>query len=83
MKPIMFEEQNCTMVGEQCHDLPVVKVAAPRGVEYVSCWQLTDEELELVKETKVIWLGCLNSQPPVFLEVEKPFVHIEEGVDQE
>lgn len=77
MKAITFPEQNSTFGAEGCFDLPVCKVSTPQGVEHISCWQLSEEDLEIVKETGVIWLGVLNCQPPVFVSAEYPFVTTE------
>lgn len=80
MKPIEFKEQNRTlgkpegMTDEECSSLPVYA----NGSECISCWQLSDEELKKILETKCIWVGVLsgNTQPPIFLTVETPFVEI-------
>lgn len=77
MKPIEFNEQNKVllkpenMTDEECKSLPVFS----NGKECISCWQLSDEEIEKLKETKCIWLGVLSgqTQPPVFLNVDNPF----------
>lgn len=78
MKAIEFKEQNRilakpeNMTDEECKSLPVFS----NGEECISCWQLSDEEIEKLKETKCIWLGVLSgqTQPPVFLSVDYPFV---------
>lgn len=77
MKAIPFPEHNRVFVGEGCYDLPVLVIETPKGVEHVSCWQLSEEDLEIVKQTGCVWLGILNSQPPVFVSAEKPFVEAE------
>jgi len=77
MNPIEFNEQNKvllkpeSMTDEECKSLPVFS----NGDECVSCWQLSDEEIEKLKETKCVWLGVLSgsTQPPVFLSVDYPF----------
>jgi hypothetical protein len=62
MKPIEFIEQNKTlgkpesMTDEECGSLPVFS----DGNQCISCWQLTDEEIEKIKETKCIWLGVMS-----------------------
>lgn len=49
----------------------------PKDVEVptvVSCWYLSDEEIEKLITTKVIWLGVWGeTQPPVYLTTERPF----------
>lgn len=74
MYPVRFPEQTCTMGAEGCFDLPVCKASHPMGISYVSCWKLSPEELKMVNETGVIWLSILNSQPPVALSADEPFV---------
>lgn len=80
MKPIEFKEQNKILLkpegmsDEECGMLPIFT----NGQECISCWQLSDEEIEKLKETKCIWLGLIagGTQPPAFLTVETPFVGI-------
>jgi hypothetical protein len=77
MRAIEFKEQTAVlgkpenMTADECQPLPVFR----DGKTCVSCWELTPEELKLINETKVIYLGVLsgNTQPPVFLTVESPF----------
>lgn len=60
------------MSNHQCYALPVCKFItlipgvlprAPlvRQPASVSCWKLTDEEIELLKETKVVYLRVLGT----------------------
>jgi hypothetical protein len=80
MQSIDFEESNvilgkpATMTDEQCNSLNVFT----DGQTCVSCWELSDDELKKLMETKKIWLGVLSgtTQPPVFLTVEKPLQQV-------
>jgi hypothetical protein len=79
MKPIGFKESNGVlgkpenMTDEECDQLPVFR----DGVHCISCWKLSEEELNQVQKTGCIYLGILSggTQPPVFLQVENPFVN--------
>lgn len=73
MKPIKFEESNVTYVAEGCNDLPAYK----GETQIISCWQLTEQDLETIKETGVIWFSVAGqSQPPIWLGTEKPFERV-------
>jgi len=85
MKPIEFKEQTHLMGKEQpeFEVLPVciTKAMPEQGYpgEIISAWELSDEDLELIKTTKVVYLRVQGSaQPPVFLEVKSPFVPVPE-----
>ena len=77
MRAIEFKEQNGVlgkpegMTDDECSPLPVFR----DGKHCVSVWELSEADLELIKETKVVYLGVLsgNTQPPVFLTIESPF----------
>lgn len=77
MKPITFNEQNAVAVGDGCQDLPMHMHDG--GV--ISCWELSDEEAEHLKQTGKIWLSVhcrpINI-PPVFLTVYEHEVFTEE-----
>lgn len=78
MKPIEFKEQNKvlgkpeSMTDEECGSLPVFS----NGAECISCWQFTEEEIQKLIETKQIWIGVVSgqTQPPIFLSVDTPFI---------
>lgn len=77
MKAKGFPEQNITftkpqdMTDEECGSLP-----AYRGEgQIISCWEVTPEDLERIKETGVIWLYVVGAgQPPVYIGTEYPFI---------
>lgn len=84
MRPVEFPESNKTllkpesMTDEECSSLPIYT----DGLNCVSCWEITEEEVEVLKSTKKIWLTILSgkSQPPVCLQVESPFSYINKGL---
>lgn len=75
MKPVKFNGVNLTykkpdnMTDKECGSLPVNQ---KDGV-IVSCWELSEEDIENLIRTKIIWLGVhTNVQPPVYLTVHMP-----------
>lgn len=74
MHPVDFPEKNITFQAPpnmpECQPLPAH--IHPGGI--ISCWQISDEELEILVKTKQIYL-CIATivQPPVSLMVEMPF----------
>lgn len=70
-KAINFKEENFILKGKGCEDLPVLAASDKR---LVSCWELSDEELEEVKKTKKIWLIVHGMHPPVSITGTEPFV---------
>lgn len=67
-----FEGVNFTFAAppgheDDVHDLHVAKLPS----HTVSCWRLTEEELEEVKRTGVVWLQIMgHSMPPVYVSGE-------------
>lgn len=76
-----FPQQNtlfrkpADMTEEQCGDLPVHRGAFPDGTPcIISCWKVTPEDLERIKETGEVWLSIVGSgMPPVSVFTENPF----------
>lgn len=71
-EPIEFEGFNAELVkqGEECSSLPIARVDGT----CISCWKLTPEELERIKETGVVWLMVWGwAQPPVWIGGDRPF----------
>lgn len=83
MIPIEFKEANFTfvkpanMTDEQCMSLPVYKGVDSAGFPIIiSCWQLNKEDLEEIQRTGCVYLMIVsNSQPPVSLHIETPFIN--------
>lgn len=78
MKPINFKQQNTVlekpenMKDSECSALPTFR----DGKQCISCWELSEQDLEEINKTKKVYLGVLsgNTQPPVFLTVQTPFI---------
>jgi len=86
MKPIKFEEANVVFGAEQdeYNNLPAHRTS-DNVVAVTSCWQLTDEELAVINETKCIWNSQWtfgNPYSPTLLTVNKEEV-IEEVNNEE
>ena len=58
MKPVDFERSTHILAKgqEQYQALPVFQ----DGTETISCWELTDEDIEILKKTCKIWMRQLN-----------------------
>ncbi len=70
MEPINFPESNTKLVADECGDLPAHKHADG----YVTCWQLSGNEMFKVLQTGVVWLHVLSQQhPPIMMVAEGPF----------
>ena len=74
MKPVNFEEANQLWKGDgkEVADLP----AYVGYGQTISCWELSPEEIELVKETGQIWLSSYNGFDPLqpqSIQVDSPF----------
>ena len=77
MKPKDFEHSNKTLTApegmseEECKNLRVYT----DGHQCISCWELSDDEIQHIVHNKKVWLGVLTgeTQPPVFLTAESPF----------
>lgn len=70
-KPVGFEGANFvftappTMTPDECGDLEVFR----NGNQIVSCWRLSEDELERVAETGVVWLSIVGAgMPPVNIQ---------------
>jgi len=67
-----FREQNVIFAKDQPQYNPLP--ALVDGDNTVSCWELSDEEIKQLNETKMIWLLMKNfKQPlqPVFMTINK------------
>jgi len=80
MNPVKFPEQNLVygkpegMTDDECSPLPVFKGKVGGFPGIVSCWKLSEEELEEIQRTGVIWLNIVSySHPPVELMAKSPF----------
>jgi hypothetical protein len=81
MRPVTFDQINkvfkkpADMTDDQCGDLGVCETTDKDGYPViVSCWELTEEELQEIIKTKRVWLGVLGAgTPPVWLSGTNPF----------
>jgi glycerophosphoryl diester phosphodiesterase len=66
MKPVTFDEANITYAEHQPEylPLPALKIQENKGL-VISCWELTDYELDEVKKTKKIYLHQLTFNTPL------------------
>lgn len=64
------------MTDEQCGSLPIF-----RDIEHnqmISCFELTQDEIEEIQKTGRIYLGVAGmNHPPVWLQVETPFIQLD------
>lgn len=53
-------------------DLPITRLEYKNGVTAIeSCWELSDEELEIIKKTKKVYFICQGStHPPILLQAK-------------
>ena len=81
MVPASFPEANfvfdkpACMTFEQCAALSALVCQNEDGFPCaISCWKLTADDLEKIKQTGRVWLMVIgNNQPPVALYADKPF----------
>lgn len=73
MKPIKTDTTNSILKGsDNVDDLPITRLEFSDGTHGVeSCWKLSKEELERVKETgKVYFLAVGDTHPPILLSAK-------------
>ncbi|HUV00451.1 MAG TPA: hypothetical protein VMW32_05780 [Bacteroidales bacterium] len=76
MKPINFLESTGVLGPPKGHEKSVLPLPVFRdGVQCISCWELTDEEMETIKRTRRVYVGIISgqTQPPIRVQVIKPF----------
>lgn len=77
MKPVNFKTSNLvlgkppSMTEEECEPLPVFK----GHKEFISCWELTDEEIEALRNDPRVWVWVYSDvfHPPIALSGINPF----------
>lgn len=77
MKPIEFTESMYVLAAPKGQEKEVDPLPVYSDKQKcISCWELTDEEIEIIKKTKKVYLGVLSwkTQPPVFIAINPPFV---------
>lgn len=76
MNVVKFPEVDTIAVADGCFDLPLAQAVSGEDQipTLISCWELSDEELENVIKTRKIWLRILAVRtPPVSLDAFNPF----------
>lgn len=75
MKPKHFKEVNAVLGENQPEYEPLPALRFDGGMGHViTCWELSPEEIERLKETGEIWLNVCTfggAFPPVFLTTER------------
>ena len=87
MNPINFPQVNEIhgppegMTNEECMDLPVCHVHHPDLQEvFISCWELTDEDIRLLTLTRKLWLWQFgNFVQPICPTADNPFEEQKDG----
>lgn len=73
MKPVKTKDSNSLLKGYgNVIDLPITRLRYQDGSHAVeSCWELSKEELETVKETGKIYFVCIgDTHPPILLSTK-------------
>lgn len=73
MKPVPFPQATVTFAKDQPEYTPLPAHVSAQGV-VTSCWELTNEELTRLLETKRIWISQLTFGDP--LQPQLPSVEI-------
>lgn len=70
MKPVITENTNVKYAGRGFGDLPATLFQNADGnTELETCWELTDEEIEIITKNRRVYLYFLGrSVPPVAIE---------------
>lgn len=75
MKPIPFDEQ--TLVLNKNHENGFLPLPVFRDkMQWISCWELTDEEFEILRKTRRLWISMHTgaSAPfPILPMIKTPF----------
>lgn len=80
MKPVKTETTNAVLKAPESQpeviDLPITRFKFSDGGNGVeSCWQLSEEELQKVKETGKVYFICIgDTHPPIMLSAESQLV---------
>ena len=75
MKPIRNENTNTTYIRKDCNDLPGAAYEYDDGTKAIeTCWELSDEELKIINETKKIYVQQEGETlPPMALTIKSVF----------
>jgi len=73
--PTDFPEANGTLgAPEDMPDCTPLRVHMTADGRRISCWELTDDELMMVLQTKRVWLTVWGGHPAVCVEGTTPFL---------
>lgn len=64
MKPIEFNEQNTIFAKDQPEYLPLPVFKNEEG-DVISCWELSEEEIKQITETRKLWIGVKTFNHPL------------------
>lgn len=76
MNVVKFPEVDTIAIADGCFDLPMCQAVSgeEQTPRLITCWELTDEEMEIIKKTRCVWLHvCAARTPPVLVDVHNPF----------
>lgn len=86
MNPINFEQVNEIMgppegmTEEECSDLPVAHVQAQEQEVFISCWEMSEEELQILIQTRKIWVWQFGDHvQPISISAQFPFEEQQDG----
>lgn len=65
MKPVELKGQNVVYGKDQEQFLPLPACKLEERGEVITCWEMTDEELEEIKKTKRVYLSQLTFNRPL------------------
>lgn len=78
MKPIEFPGYNIIIAKDQPQYQPLPAIRLPDG-EVITCWELTKEEIEIIKTTGKLYLKQLTFNKP--LQPILPMVELDADID--
>lgn len=64
MKPIEFNEQNCVYAKDQPEYTPLPVFKNEEG-DVISCWELSDDEIKQIVESKKLWISVKTFNKPL------------------
>jgi hypothetical protein len=66
MNPVKTEQSNVTYTHPAYQDLPARKTEHDGLPAIECCWELSDEELEVIKQTRRVYVSIISTaQPPI------------------
>lgn len=73
-KPVNFTESDSVLGPPEGMADSVVPLPVHRSrAGFMSCWELTDREIEEIIETRRVWLHVMGQHPPVYVSGHDPF----------